>query len=97
LDDAISHDENLQYSTIHNYMYFIFHRTSLFIFMFLTMLNLYRFLFFSFTAREQSLLVYIQREVDEFYHTSKTYAKVTIMKEDKKQELENCLMRYIDL
>jgi hypothetical protein len=59
------------------------------------MLNLYHFLFFSFTTREQSLLVYIQREVDEFYCMSKTYAKVAATKEDKKQELENCLVRYI--
>jgi hypothetical protein len=59
LDDTINHDENLQYFMIHNYMYFIFYRTNLFIFMFLVMLNLYCFLFFSSTTREQSLLVYI--------------------------------------
>jgi hypothetical protein len=52
LDDAISHDENLQYPTIYNCMYFIFHKTSLFIFMFLAMLNFYRFLFFSSVTRE---------------------------------------------
>jgi hypothetical protein len=94
LNDAISYDENLQYFTIYNCMYFIFHRTSLFIF--LVMLNLYHFLFSSFIAREQSLLVYIQRKVNEFCCMSKTYVKVAAMKKDKKKELENCLVRYID-
>jgi hypothetical protein len=95
LDNAINHNENLQYLMIHNCMYFIFHKTSLFIFMFLVMLNLYHFLFSSFTVRKQSLLVYIQRKVNEFCCMSKTYVKVSTMKKDKKQELENCLVRYI--
>jgi hypothetical protein len=71
-------------------------RNSLFIIIFLVMLNRYHFLFSSFAPREQSLLVYIQRKVNEFCHTSKTYIKVAVMKKDKKQELENYLVRYID-
>jgi hypothetical protein len=99
LDDTINHNENLQYSMIHSCMYFIFYyymRNILFIFMFLMMLNLYHFLFFSFTLKEQSLLAYIQRKVNKFCHTSKTYPKVASMKKDKKQELKNCLVKYID-
>jgi hypothetical protein len=64
--------------------------------MFLIILNLYQLLFSSFTAMKQSLLAYIQRKVNKFCCTSKTYVKVATMKENKKQELENCLVKYID-
>jgi hypothetical protein len=80
-------------------MYFIFYlyiKNSLFIFIFLLMLNLYHFLFFSSVTREQSLIVYIHRKVNKFCHMNKTYTKITATKEDKKQELENCIVKYID-
>jgi hypothetical protein len=54
--------------------------------MFLAMLNLYCFLFSSFTIREQSLIVNIQRKVNEFCYMNKTYVKITVMKKNKKQE-----------